>query len=643
MYRGGYTGRTAWVDLTNKKVEIQSTDTELARLFLGATGFGIKLLYDHVKPGTDPLGPDNILVFAPGPLTGTDSPCSSRMAATTRSPLTGAVGMSTSGGHFPAEMKFAGFDIIVITGEAQEPTYLVCHDGEVSFRSAKKLWGSNTMDCQLFIKEELHDHNFRVACIGQAGEKRTLMASIINERRAFGRKGLGAVMGAKKLKAIAVRGSRGNAEINIAEPKLFKELRREMLDRFKSNPDLYSGFGQYGTSRVVDLTSEMGIFAANNYSATGLFSDYKKIGYEVQAADKIRRSPCYKCPVACSQVRVATSGDFQGVLTEGPEFETSWSFGGNTGVTDVSAIYQADRLCDEYGMDTISVGSTIAFAMELFERNIISVKETDGLELRFGNHRAMIELLHRIAWRRGFGEILADGAVRAAQKIGRGSESFVMHVKGLELPGYDVRGTKAHGLNYATTFNGADHNRGYAFQEIFGSPIPVAVDPFDIEGKGKLCMWNQVMEAAICDCPTFCAFILSDSEGLLRDTREGFSPELDEHRIGNVTEMINAATGLEYTPAELIALGERVNTLGRCFNLREGFSRKDDYLPKRLAEEPIPGGASKGAKTPRKVQDLLLDQYYEAYGYDQRGVPTRERLDKLKLSGVEEDLAHIPL
>jgi len=189
---------------------------------------------------------------------------------------------------------FAGFDIIVITGEAQEPTYLVFHDGEVSFRSAKKLWGSNTLDCQLFIKEELHDHNFRVACIGQAGEKRTLLASIINERRAFGRKGLGAVMGAKKLKAIAVRGNRrngGNAEVNIAEPKLFKELRREMLDRFKSNPDLYSGFGRYGTSRVVDLTSEMGIFAANNYSATGLFSDFKKIGYEVQAADKIRRSP----------------------------------------------------------------------------------------------------------------------------------------------------------------------------------------------------------------------------------------------------------------------------------------------------------------------------------------------------------------
>ena len=284
-------------------------------MFLGATGFGIKLLYDHVKPGTDPLGPDNILVFAPGPLTGTDSPCSSRMAATARSPLTGAVGMSTSGGHFPAEMKFAGFDIIVITGQAQEPTYLVFHDGKVSFRSAKKLWGSNTMDCQLFIKEELHDHNFRVACIGQAGEKRTLMASIINERRAFGRKGLGAVMGSKKLKAIAVR---GNAEVAIAEPKLFRELRREMLDRFKSNPDLYSGFGRYGTSRVVDLTSEMGIFAANNYSATGLFSDFKKIGYEVQAADKIRRSPCYKCPVACSQVRVATSGDFQGVADRRP-------------------------------------------------------------------------------------------------------------------------------------------------------------------------------------------------------------------------------------------------------------------------------------------------------------------------------------
>ena len=636
MYKGGYTGRTAWVDLTKREVEIQATDTELARLFLGGAGFGLKLLYDHVKPGTDPLGPDNILVFAPGPLTGTSSPCSSRMIATARSPLTGAVGMATSGGHFPAEMKFAGFDIIVIRGQAQEPTYLVFHDGEISFRSAKKLWGTNTMDCQLFIKEELHDHNFRIACIGPAGEKRSLVACIINERRALGRKGLGAVMGAKKLKAIAVR---GNTEVPIAEPQRFKEARRDMLGRFKSHPDLYSGFGQYGTSRVIDLTSEMGIFAANNYAATGLFDDFKKIGYEAQANEKIRRSPCYNCPVACSQVRVATSGDFQGVLTEGPEFETSWAFGGNTGVTDLSAVYQADRLCDEYGLDTISVGSTISFAMELFERGIISAEETDGLELRFGNHRAMIELIHYIAWRRGFGEVLADGAVRAAQRIGRGSESYVMHIKGLELPAYDVRGAKAHGLNYATTFTGADHNRGYAFQEIFGSPIPVSVDRFDIEGKGELCMWNQVMEAAICDCPTFCAFILSDSEGLLRDAEQGFAQSLNERRVGNVCDIISAATGLECTPAELIDIGERVNTLGRCFNLREGFSRKDDYLPERLAEEPIPGGASKGAKTPREIQDLLLDQYYKAYGYDRHGVPTRERLRKLKMSGVVEDLA----
>jgi len=640
MYKGGYAGKTLWVDLTRQEAKSEPTDPELARLYMGGAGFGIKLLYDLVRPGTDPLGPDNILVFAPGPLTGTDSPCSSRMTVTGRSPATGAVGMAVTGGYFPAEMKAAGYDIIVIRGQASKPTYLVVNDGQVGFRSAEKLWGTNTLDCQVFIKEELHDHNYRIACIGPAGENKSLMAAIINERRAAGRKGLGAVMGAKGLKAIAVR---GHTEPSIADPGRFSASRTQLLKRFKSSRTLYRGLSNYGTSDAVDVTCELGIFPAKNFTATGLFRPIEEIGYERQAQDIIRRNPCYNCPVGCSQVRLAQAGDYKGTLTEGPEFEASFALAGDTGVTDLSALYLADRLCDDYGLDNMSVGGAIAFAMELYEQEIISAQDTGGLELRFGNHAAMIEVIHQIARRDGFGAVLADGVVAAARQIGRGSQRYALHVKGLELPGYDVRGAKAHGLNYATSYTGADHNRGYAAQEIFGSSIPVAVDRLALEGKPELCFWNQVVETALCDCPTFCSFLFSNADAFLQPADPGLSQELTEYRVATIADLLSGATGIELSPADLVRVGERVNVLARCFNLREGFTRKDDYLPGRLTDEPIPGGPSKGQHTSREQQDWMLDRYYQLFGYDARGIPTRERLCQLELAPVADDLAALGL
>ena len=640
MYKGGYTGNTLWVDLTRKEARVEPTDPELARLFMGGAGFGIKLLYDLVPRGTDPLGPDNVVVFAPGPLTGTTSPCSSRITVTGRSPQTGAVGMATSGGQFPAAMKLAGFDMIVIRGQGEKPTYLAIHDGEAGLRSAERLWGTNTMDCQLFIKEELHDQNYRVMCIGPSGEQRSLMAGLINERRAAARKGLGAVMGAKRLKAIAVFGS---GQLTIAQPDRYNQARSELLQRFKASATLYPSMGKYGTSDAVDVTCELGIFPAKNWSATGIFSPIEELGFETEAHDIIRRNPCYGCPVACSQVRLAGSGPYKGALTEGPEFETTYALGGNTGVSDLSALYVSDRLCDEYGLDTISVGCTIAFAMELYERGIVSREEADGLELRFGNHQVMIEMIHHIGRREGFGAVLADGVVAAARQIGRGSEAYALHIKGLELPGYDVRGAIAQGLNYATAYTGADHNRGYAAQEIFGSPVPVPVDRFVLDGKAELCMWNQVLETALCDCATFCSFLFSHADAFLRPAAPGMSRELTEQRLGNLAEFISAATGVEFSPGQLIDLGERVNVLARCFNVREGFSRADDYLPQRLAEEPIPGGASKGHRVSRDDQDTLLDRYYDIFGYDRRGVPTRRRLSQLGLHRAAEELTQLGL
>ncbi len=639
MYSGGYMGRILRLDLTSQTHKVEILPMEMARSFVGGTGFTLKLLSDEVPPGTEALGPNNKLIIAPGPLTGTESPCSSRMAYAARSPLTGAVGMALSGGHFPAETKFAGYDALIIEGQAVSPMYVWIKDDQVSFRRADRLWGMSTLDCQMFLKEELGEQNARIACIGPAGEHLVRIACIINERRAAGRKGLGAVMGSKNLKAIAVRGTR---EVPIAEPQHFKEARRRLLRLFKDAPSVYGSLSKVGTSDCIDVTCELGIFPAMNYSRTGEFEPVDEVGSEAQSQDTIRRVACYNCPVACSQVRLATEGPYAGSLTEGPEFESSWAFSGATGVDYLPALYAADRMCDELGMDTMSTGMTIAFAMELCERGVLTQEDTDGLDLRFGNHEAMIRLIHQMAYRQGFGGVLADGALQAARRIGRDSEKYAMHIKGLELPGYDVRGAKSHGLSYATTYVGADHNRGYAAQEIFGRTAPMEVDRFAIEGKAELCKWNQDMKTALCDCPTFCAFLLT-AGALLDPAPQGLSQADTEARIVTVTDMLSSATGLPFTPAEIARVGERVNLLGRAFNVREGFSREDDYLPDRLTNEPLKDGGSKGQRISRENQDYMLDRYYALCGCDKNGIPTRKRLAHLGLDSVAEVLGRMGL
>ncbi len=505
MYKGGYTGKVLRVNLTEQSSKVEELPEETAKDFIGGAGFGIKYLFDEVKGGTDPLGPDNKLIFASGPFSGTTIPCASRMAVTAKSPLTGAVGMALTGGYFPVELKFAGYDALIIEGKAETPTYVWIKDGEVKFRSAKKLWGMKTTDTQQIIKNELHDQNIRIACIGPAGENQIKIASIINEWRAVGRKGLGAVMGSKNLKAIAIRGS---GEVPVADKDKLKTARGEMTKAMKESPVLYPNFSKIGTPMVVDHTCAIGIFPTKNFTATGEYNPVDKIGVEVQMTRNVGSEACYGCPVGCSQLKLAKTGPYAGILTEGPEFETMYAYGGVTGVENIDAIIAADRLADELGFDTLSSGVTIAFAMELYEKGILSKEDTGGLELNFGNHEAMNTILKLMAYREGIGDLLADGSKAAAERIGKGSEKYAMHVKGLELPAYDVRGAKAHGLNYATSFTGADHCRGYAFQEIFGIPVPHEVDRFTAEGKGKLTKWNQDIRTATTDAPTMCAFLL---------------------------------------------------------------------------------------------------------------------------------------
>ena len=622
MYSGGYTGKILRINLTDKTSKKEKLPLEVARDFIGGAGFGIKYLFDEVKPGVDPLGPENKLIYAPGPFSGTTIPCASRITAVGKSPLTNAVGMALSGGYFPAELKFAGYDALIVEGKAEKPTYVWIKDGTVRFQDASKIWGTLTTDCQQIIKDELRDQNVRVSCIGPAGERLSRIACIINERRALGRKGLGAIMGSKNLKAIAVRGS---GSVSIASDKKYKAARATMLKAMKESPVLYSEFAKNGTPMVLDLTCAMGIFSAKNWTGTGEFTPADQLGIEGQNSRKIGREHCYDCPVGCSQLKLAKTGPYAGTLTEGPEFETLYAFGGETGVDNLDSIIAADRLSDELGLDTISAGVTIGFAMELFERGILGTTDTGGLELKFGNDQAMITLLRLMAYREGLGALLADGSKAAAEKIGKGTEKYAMHIKGLEPPAYDVRGAKAHGLNYATSYTGADHNRGYAFQEIFGIPVPFAVDRFSIENKGKLTKWNLDVRAATCDCPTMCAFLLDTA--------------LPGNATQNTSALMEAVTGLNITPDEVQKVGERINNLARAFNVREGFTRADDTFPERLMTEPLKAGGSKGQLISKDDLKVMLDEYYTVRGWDlNTGTPTRTKLIELGLGYVADQL-----
>lgn len=614
MFKGGYMGKVLRINLTTKEIKIEDLPENIAKSYMGGAGFGIKYLFDEVPGNIDPLGPDNKLIFAPGPLSGTSVPCASRMALTTKSPLTGAVGMALSGGFFPVELKFAGYDILIIEGKSETPVYVWINNDKVTIRKAEKFWGMDTFMTESLIKQELHEQCARVACIGPAGEKLSKMAAIINERRAFGRKGVGAVMGSKNLKAIAVRGT--NA-VPIADDELFGSARIAMLKTLKSDPRAFTDFAKFGSPATIEVTSAIGIFPSENYKTTGEIDYTVNLGAAANLAKTKGHEFCYKCPVGCTQLKLAEEGKYQGIMSD-PEYETLYSFGGVTGVDNLDSIIYADQLCDKYGLDTMSVGVTIAFAMELFEQGILTVADTNGVELKFGNHEAMNDLITEIAFRRdGLGALLCDGSKAAAEKLGGDTAKYTMHIKGLELPAYDPRGAKSHGLNYATSYTGADHNRGYAAQEIFGVPDPKPYDRFSIEGKGWLTKYNQDNACAIGDCPTICSFM----------TGKVFSQKKEQE----LADILNGTTGLGFKKEEIGAIGERVVNLARVFNVSAGFTRADDTFPVRIMTEAIKDGSSKGQMISQEDLDTMLDEYYAARGWTNEGVPTKEKLMELGL------------
>ncbi len=596
-----YTGKVLRVDLGSRTTREEPIDPKLAREFIGGRGLASKIYCDEVDAEVDPLDADNKLIFATGSLTGTSAMCGGRLMVVTKGALTGTIACSNVGGTIGPELKYAGFDMIIFEGKAAEPVVLVIDDGKVELRSAVELWGKNVHETEDALHAQL-GAGFKFMSIGPAGEKLVRFACVMNDKgRAAGRSGVGAVMGSKNLKAVAVRGTGG---VTVAKPEGFRTACLDALDVLMKAEITGKLLPQLGTAVLVNVINDSGIFPARNFQQ-GQFDTAGKIsGETIVEQILVRRRACVACPIACGRVTALPDGKFTG-RGDGPEYETIWALGADVGVDDLAAVTKANYICNELGMDTITAGATIACAMELFENSAVSENEVGG-PLRFGDAEAVVNMMTRIGNRRGFGDVLAEGAARVADKYGR--PDLFMGVKKQEFPAYDPRGTLGMGLQYATSNRGACHVRGYLIApEILG--FPVKADPHTSEGKAALTILFQDLTAVI------------DSSGICLFTALGMgAPEL--------LAMLKTGTGFDYDMDEMMQAGERIWNLERLFNHRAGFSGKDDTLPKRLLDEPLTGGPAKGKTVPL---DKMLTEYYRLRGWDVEGRPTREKLTALGL------------
>jgi aldehyde:ferredoxin oxidoreductase len=605
------------INLSGQEIKEEPIPEQVVSDFIGGRGFGSYYLYREVAPNTDPLGEQNKLVFATGPLAGTNAQAVSRWMVCTKSPLTGAFSRSVCGADFGAWMRFSGYDFFVVEGRAERPVYLHLSDKGCEIKDAAGLWGKNTQETQERLTQQ-YGQNTRAACIGPAGENLARYAVIASARRTASRGGPGTVMGSKNLKAIAISARRN---VLLHDPEAFKELVKEQIASMQASK-AYHHHTDVGTTTTHDITNPLGIYPVRNFRS-GQQKGFEKLSGEEYRKFRIGSFGCYSCSSRCGKIHEVTSGPYAGAKSEGPEYETIWAFSGPMDNTNIEATILADQLCDEFGLDTISTGNAIGFAFELYEKGILTRKDVDGLDLTYGNHSAMIELVKKIGRREGIGRLLGEGVMRAAAAIGKGAEACAIHVKGLEPPAYDARGAKSLGFNYATSNIGASHGYGYAPQEVFGSPIPRPVDRFAEVENADIVIFNQnsraTGEVGIC-----CSFA-----GLW-----GWIPQLFH-------KMLFAATGIEQSadPAYLRAVGDRIVTLERAFIARDGFGRKQDTLPQRFLTEPLHTGTGPGEGQMIKSLDLFLDRYYQMRGWTPEGVPSSKKLNELGLSFVARDLA----
>jgi len=618
----GWMGKILRVDLTKGTVAEEPIDDRSAKLFLGGGGLATKYLYDELKAGTDPLGPENELIFMTGPLTGTPCPSAGRYSVVGKSPLTGTWAQANSGGFWAPEFKKSGYDGVIFQGVSPKPVYLMCFDGTAELRDAADLWGMKTPDATEAILNELGDDKFKVACIGPAGENLVRFACVMNDvHRAAGRCGMGAVMGSKNLKAVAVRGTK---KIDIADPDRFRDVSRKQYDLIRDSM-LKVGLETHGTNLLLDMVNVRGGLPTKNWQM-GMFAQVDKINGPALTDTILKdRVACFACPIACGRVSEIKEGKWAGKEGEGPEYESVVLLGSATNVDDLNAITMANFLCNEYGIDTISCGSAVAFAMECYEKGILSKADTDGLELTFGDAYLLVDLTEKIGRREGIGALLGEGVKRMSEKLRKGSEHFAMHVKGLELPAYDSRAAKITGLGYAVASRGGDHMTGYIQGPTFiDTPFLVVEDSkiddvYVPQPKDATVLKDLEDALTMFDLTGTCKFM-----GLMLDAKEW-------------VDLVSAVTGLPFGVEDFRKTGERAVNLSRAFNMRDGFSRADDTLPARLTAEPMPEGPAQGHVI--SELDSLLDYYYEARGWDKAtGKPLPEKLQELELDYVIPDL-----
>lgn len=582
--------RVLRVNLTTSEITFGEVPPDLVRKYLGGRGLAAKIFVDEVKPQIDALSPENKLIFAGGLVTGSHAPTGNRYMLVTKGPLTGTIASSNSGGSFGAEMSAAGYLVFIIEGRAESPVYISIRDGEVKINGAENLWGLNTHETTDRILAEFGEKKARVACIGPAGEKLSRIAAVINDKhRAAARTGVGAVMGSKNLKAIVVSGSKS---VDYPDAEKFKNTRQKLTKILKQNPVTGEGLPALGTKVLDSIVNEKGLYPANNfqYAKFDQVNDVNGEALVLRGYFK-KRSACFACPIACGRKTELPNGR----SGEGPEYETGWAFGADCGVNDLFAITEASYLCNELGMDTISAGSTIACAMELYEKGFLpKVDLQKGPELKFGNSEAVVYYTQKMGLREGLGEKMADGSYRFAESYGH--PEYSMTVKKQEMPAYDPRGAQGHALAYATSNRGGCHVRGYMIAlEVLGVPEKLA--PQDVIGKAMWCKFYQDMTAFI-DSAGLCIFTI-------------FAMGVEDYK-----ELINDTTGLDFTAEELMEIGERIWNLERKFNLEAGIGPEQDTFPERFLREPVPNGPQKGAVV--KLKELLSD-YYAVRGWTSDG------------------------
>jgi aldehyde:ferredoxin oxidoreductase len=610
----GWTGTVLRVNLTERTINKEPLNAEWARDYVGGRGLGAKYFFEEVDPRVDPFSPQNKMLFVTGPLTGTNASCGSRYMVVTKGALTGTITTSNSGGHWGPALKFAGYDMVILEGRSPSPCYLWIYNNQVEIHDAQHLWGKTVWETEETLRRETGVPGAVVSSIGPAGENLVRFACIMNDlHRAAGRSGVGAVMGSKNLKAIVVRGTGG---VKLADPKAYMDAMWAMKVKLKESPVTSEGLPMYGTEVLVNVINEHGALPTNNHQQT-IFDQAENISGEALTDTRlVANKACFACTIACGRVTklpgeaadkylVNTHPRNWKIAGEGPEYENAWAMGADCGVGDLDALIKAGWLCNDLGMDPISFGASLAAAMELYEKGVISLKET-GMSLTFGSGEALVAMAEKAAYREGFGDILAEGSKRMTERFGR--PEFFMGVKGQEFPAYDSRAIQGMGLGYATSNRGACHLKAYTVApEILG--LPRKMDPHSSEGKAEITKIFQDVTSTV-DATGLCIFLT-------------FGVGLEE-----MLPQLAAATGITYTMEDLMKIGERIWNLERLWNLKAGFTGKDDTLPKRILTEPIPAGPAKGLVN--KLGEML-PEYYQLRGWTEEGVPGQEKLKDLGL------------